>query len=71
MQKKVLNFVRIVDKQKILLCRLPKGMMGERPAKVLGSLILSKINLASFRRKKRGKQFLANRGRDPQFHRRH
>jgi DNA helicase HerA-like ATPase len=57
-QKKSLNFVRIVDKQKILLCRLPKGMMGERPAKVLGSLILSKINLASFRRKKRGKQFL-------------
>jgi DNA helicase HerA-like ATPase len=57
-QKKYLNFVRIMDKQKILLCRVPKGIMGERPAKVLGSLILSKINLASFRRKKRAKQFL-------------
>ena len=44
--------------QKILLCRVPKGIMGERPAKVLGSLILSKLNLASFRRKKRAKQFL-------------
>ncbi|MGB8006431.1 MAG: type IV secretion system DNA-binding domain-containing protein [Terriglobales bacterium] len=57
-QKKHLNFVRIMDKQKILLCRVPKGIMGERPAKVLGSLILSKLNLASFRRKKRAKQFL-------------
>jgi len=57
-QKKYLNFVRIMDRQKILLCRVPKGIMGERPAKVLGSLILSKLNLASFRRKKRAKQFL-------------
>jgi type IV secretory pathway TraG/TraD family ATPase VirD4 len=57
-QKKSLNFQSIMDRQKILLCRVPKGLMGERPAKVLGSLILSKINLASFRRKKRNKQFL-------------
>jgi DNA helicase HerA-like ATPase len=57
-QKRSLNFQHIMDKQKILLCRVPKGIMGERPAKVLGSLILSKINLASFRRKKRSKQFL-------------
>ena len=45
-QKKYLNFVRIMDRQKILLCRVPKGIMGERPAKVLGSLILSKLTLA-------------------------
>jgi DNA helicase HerA-like ATPase len=57
-QKKSINFQNVMDKQKILLCRIPKGLMGERPAKVLGSLILSKINLVSFRRKKRGKQFL-------------
>jgi hypothetical protein len=56
-QKKSLNFVNIMDRQKILLCRVPKGIMGERPARVLGSLILSKINLASFRRKKRNKPF--------------
>ena len=56
-QKKALNFVSIMDRQKILLCRVPKGIMGERPARVLGSLILSKINLAAFRRKKRGKAF--------------
>jgi hypothetical protein len=56
-QKKSLNFVSIMDRQKILLCRVPKGIMGERPARVLGSLILSKINLASFRRKKRSKAF--------------
>ena len=57
-QKRSINFQNVMDKQKILLCRIPKGLMGERPAKVLGSIILSKINLASFRRKKRGKQFL-------------
>ncbi len=57
-QKRSLNFQTILDRQKILLCRIPKGLMGERPAKVLGSLILSKINLASFRRKKRNKPVL-------------
>jgi hypothetical protein len=56
-QKKALNFVSIMDRGKLLLCRVPKGVMGERPARVLGSLILSKINLASFRRKKRNKAF--------------
>jgi hypothetical protein len=57
-QNRHLSFNGIMDKQKLLLCRIPKGLIGERPAKVLGSLILSKINLASFRRKKRNKQFL-------------
>ena len=57
-QSRHLSFNGIMDRQRILLCRIPKGLIGERPAKVLGSLILSKINLASFRRKKRGKQFL-------------
>ncbi|HLY39687.1 MAG TPA: type IV secretion system DNA-binding domain-containing protein [Terracidiphilus sp.] len=57
-QHRHLSFNGIMDRQKILLCRIPKGLIGERPAKVLGSLILSKINLASFRRKKRNRQFL-------------
>src|SRR5713226_8709834 len=57
-QKRSLNFQTVLDRQKILLCRIPKGLVGERPAKVLGSLILSKINLASFRRKKRNKPVL-------------
>jgi len=57
-QNRSLNFQTILDKQKILFCRIPKGLIGERPAKVLGSLILSKINLASFRRKKRSKPVL-------------
>lgn len=57
-QKKSLNFTSIMDRQKILLCRVPKGIMGERPARVLGSFIVSKINLASFRRKKRSKMFM-------------
>jgi DNA helicase HerA-like ATPase len=56
-QKKSMNFLRLMDKQKILLCRIPKGTMGDRPARVLGSLILSKLNLSSFRRKKRNRPF--------------
>lgn len=56
-QRKSLNFTNIMDRRKILLARVPKGIMGDRPARVLGSFILSKINLASFRRKKRGKPF--------------
>jgi Helicase HerA, central domain/Type IV secretion-system coupling protein DNA-binding domain len=57
-QRRHLSFNGIMDRQRLLLCRIPKGLIGERPAKVLGSLILSKINLASFRRKKRNRQFL-------------
>lgn len=57
-QKKHMSFTSMMDKKRIMLCRIPKGKMGERPAKVLGSLILSKINLASFRRKKRSRQLL-------------
>jgi hypothetical protein len=57
-QKRSLNFISILDRQKIMLCRLPKGTMGERPSKVSGSLILSKLNLAGFRRKKRSRPVL-------------
>lgn len=57
-QNRHLSFTSVMDKRRILLCRIPKGQMGERPASVLGSLILSKINLASFRRKKRNRQVL-------------
>lgn len=57
-QTKHMSFTGLMDKKKIVLCRIPKGLIGERPAKVLGSLILSKINLASFRRKKRNRQTL-------------
>lgn len=57
-QTRHMSFTGIMDRRRILLCRIPKGLMGERPAKVLGSLILSRINLASFRRKKRNRQML-------------
>lgn len=57
-QNRHMSFTSLMDKKRIVLCRIPKGVIGERPAKVLGSLILSKINLASFRRKKRNRQTL-------------
>lgn len=57
-QETPLDFLHILDDRKVMFCRLPKGKMGERPAQVLGSLILSALHLATMRRKKRSKPFL-------------
>src|ERR1700735_1926059 len=56
-QKKHLSFNGIMDRSELLFASLPKSKMGDRPAKTLGQLILSKINLASFQRKKRNRPF--------------
>jgi TraM recognition site of TraD and TraG len=56
-QKKHLSFNGIMDRSELLFASLPKSKMGDRPVKTLGQLILSKINLASFQRKKRNRPF--------------
>lgn len=56
-QNKHLSFNGMMDRSRIFLASLPKSKMGDRPAKTLGQLILSKINLASFQRKKRSRPF--------------
>lgn len=47
-----LSFKRVMDKNKILLCRLSKGALGRDTSSLLGSLIISKLSLAAMQRDK-------------------
>lgn len=47
-----LNFSRVMQERKILLCNLSSGELGEDNSKLLGSLIVSQIQLAAMRRAK-------------------
>lgn len=49
-QKSTIDFKKIMNGQQILLCNLSKGKIGEINAKLLGSLIVSKISVAAFAR---------------------
>lgn len=48
--KSSFNFREVMDSGKILLVRLPKGLLGDENSDLLGSLILSKIQMAAFSR---------------------
>lgn len=48
--KSKLDFNEIMDNNKILLCDLSKGKIGEDNSFFLGSLIIAKLELAAFRR---------------------
>lgn len=49
-KKSTINFDEILDQQKILICNLAKGKLGEDTSEVLGIMIVAKIQLASLRR---------------------
>lgn len=49
-QKQGLNFENILAESKILLIKLPQGLIGKENSFLLGSLILSKLHQASFGR---------------------
>lgn len=57
-QSKSLNFRKLMDEQKIVMCRIPKAFLEERGARVLGSFLMMKFKVEAARRKKRKKQFL-------------
>jgi hypothetical protein len=48
--RNTLNMTRVMDEGKILLCRLSKGKLGADVSSILGSLIVSKISLATLER---------------------
>jgi hypothetical protein len=48
--KSTFNFREVIDSGKILLVRLPKGLLGEENSSLVGSLILSQIQMAAFAR---------------------
>lgn len=49
-QKSAFDFREIMDNQKILLVTLPKGLLGEMNARLLGMIISGKIQIAAFSR---------------------
>lgn len=49
-RKNKIDFRKVMDKKHILLVNLSKGMIGEDNAMLLGSLILTKLQLAAFNR---------------------
>lgn len=51
-QAKSLDFLDIMNKRRVLVCRLSKGRLGEEIAQIIGSLIVSMISIAALRREK-------------------
>lgn len=49
-QQSTINFKDIINNQKIFICNLSKGKIGELNAKLMGSLLVSKIAIAAFAR---------------------
>jgi hypothetical protein len=48
--KSTIDFDRLMDEQKILICNFSKGLLGEDTSMLFGVTILAKIQLASLRR---------------------
>jgi hypothetical protein len=51
-QPQSLDFLDIMNTNKIVVCRFSKGRLGEEIAQILGSLIVSMISIAALRREK-------------------
>ncbi len=49
-EKSTINFDKILDNKKILICNLSKGNIGEDTSEVMGIMILNKIQLAALKR---------------------
>lgn len=47
-----LDFLEVMNKKLIVVCRLSKGRLGEEIAQILGSLIVSMVSIAALRREK-------------------
>lgn len=54
--KSTINFEDIMNNEKILICNLSKGKIGEDNSEVLGIMILTKIQLASLKRARVGQE---------------
>jgi len=55
-QPKSLDFLDIMNKKRIVVCRLSKGRLGEEIAQILGSLIVSMVSIAALKREKQTKR---------------
>jgi hypothetical protein len=51
-QAKSLDFLKIMNDRRIVICRLSKGRLGEEIAQILGSLIISMVSIAALKRER-------------------
>ena len=51
-QPQSLDFLEIMNKKKIVVCRFSKGRLGEEIAQILGSLIVSMVSISALKREK-------------------
>lgn len=55
-QPKSLDFLDVMNKNRIVVCRFSKGRLGEEIAQILGSLIVSMVSISALRREKQRKR---------------
>ena len=55
-QPKSLDFLDIMNKKRIVVCRFSKGRLGEEIAQILGSLVVSMISISALKREKQRKR---------------
>lgn len=55
-QPKSLNFLDVMNKRRIVVCRFSKGRLGEEIAQILGSLVVSMVSIAALKREKQKKR---------------
>ena len=55
-QTKSLDFLDVMNSNKIVVCRFSKGRLGEEVAQILGSLIVSMVSISALRREKQKKR---------------
>ncbi len=55
-QTKSLDFLDIMNTNKIVVCRFSKGRLGEEIAQILGSLVVSMVSISALRREKQKKR---------------
>lgn len=51
--KSAINFDQLLDEEKILLCNLAEGKLGEDTSQLLGTMIIAKIHQAALRRSRK------------------
>jgi hypothetical protein len=55
-QTKSLNFLDVMNKRRIVVCRFSKGRLGEEIAQILGSLVVSMVSISALKREKQKKR---------------
>jgi hypothetical protein len=55
-QPKSLDFLKLMNENRIMVCRLSKGRLGEEICAILGSLIVSMVSIAALKRERQRKR---------------